>query len=283
MSKEPSRRCSKRANDAPDLERQAATRTDVSRTTRTLVWYHGRYHLPNAIQSVALAFSDGSALRVEPASRVRVVDVSRSGASVAVENGSLHVEVVHTGESRWRVIAGPITVRVTGTRFNVAWSALTEQFTLTVLEGSVTAAGSIIGAERPVTAGETLRVFVGERRLELSRAPAPAAAVSATGGARTGEPMPAGAVRRSEPARGVPSAQEPDWRVYAAQGSLRKAFAAAEASGFSEACNAASSAELLELGDGARLAGRSDRAEQALLTLRKRFARDSRRAAAAFS
>jgi len=239
-----------------------------------------------AERPLALAFSDGSALRVEPASRVRVVEVSRAGASVAVENGSLHVEVVHTAESRWRVIAGPITVRVTGTRFNVAWSALTEQFTLTVLEGSVTAAGSVIGAERPVSAGETLRVFVGERRLELARAPAVAApGLPATGGVRAVEPPRAVEAKRPEPARDEPPAEahEPDWRGYAAQGSLRKAFAAAEASGFSEACNAASSAELLELGDGARLAGRPDRAKQALLALRKRFPRDPRRAAAAFA
>jgi transmembrane sensor len=237
-------------------------------------------------RALLLAFSDGSGLRVEPASRVRVVEVTRSGASVAVENGSLDVNVVHSAESRWRVIAGPITVRVTGTRFKVAWSALTEQFTLTVQEGSVTAAGSLIGAERPVTAGETLRVFVGERRLELSRSPAAAdSAGPSTAGVRTIEPPRANEPKRSEPARAAPSAEanEPDWRVYAAQGSLRKAFAAAEASGFTQACNAASSAELLELGDGARLAGRPDRAEQALLALRKRFPRDPRRAAAAFA
>ena len=240
-----------------------------------------------AERPLALAFSDGSALRVEPASRVRVVEVTRSGASVAVENGSLNANVVHAAESRWRVIAGPITVRVTGTRFNVAWSALTEQFALTVLEGSVTAAGSIIGAERPVTAGETLRVFVGERRLELSRTQA-RCRIDGThhGGRSRGRAAPRGGAQGLRAsARVVPSAEahEPDWREYAAQGSLRKAFAAAETSGFTQACNAASSAELLQLGDGARLAGRPERAEQALLALRKRFPRDSRRAAAAFA
>jgi transmembrane sensor len=239
-----------------------------------------------AERPLALAFSDGSELRVEPASRVRVVDVDGSGASVAVENGALHADVVHTASSRWRVIAGPITVRVTGTRFHVAWSALTEQFTLAVFEGSVTAAGSIVGAERPVVAGETLRVFVGERRLELSKAPeaaasAPAASASPVAVKAPDDPQrDPGQAPRAEPSA---APREPDWRDHAAKGSLRKAFAAAEASGFSEACSAASAAELLQLGDGARLAGRPDRADQALLTLRRRFPSDPRRAAAAFA
>jgi ferric-dicitrate binding protein FerR (iron transport regulator) len=240
-----------------------------------------------AERPLALAFSDGSELRVEPASRVRVVDVDGSGASVAVENGALHAEVVHKARSRWRVIAGPITVRVTGTRFHVSWSALTEQFTLAVFEGSVTAAGSIVGAERPVVAGETLRVFVGEGRLELLKAqqavrsaPVASDSVAAVKTPEAPERPPAEAPR-AEPS--VAREPEPDWRAHAAKGSLRKAFTTAEASGFSEACGAASAAELLQLGDGARLAGRPDRAEQALLTLRRRFPSDPRRAAAAFA
>jgi transmembrane sensor len=239
-----------------------------------------------AERPLALAFSDGSELRVEPASRVRVVDVKGSGASVAVENGALHAEGVHTALSQWRVIAGPITVRVTGTRFHVSWSALTEQFTLAVFEGSVTAAGSIIGAERPVVAGETLRVFVGERRLELSKAPQAAlSAPAASASVATVKAPEAPAREPADVARAEPSAlpREPDWRAHAAKGSLRKAFAAAQESGFSEACSAASAAELLQLGDGARLAGRPDRADQALLTLRRRFPNDPRRAAAAFA
>jgi hypothetical protein len=60
------------------------------------------------------------------------------------------------------------------------------------------------------------------------------------------------------------------WRAFAKRGQLREAFTAADAAGFTETCAAASPSELLLLGDGARLSGNSARAEEALLTLRRR-------------
>jgi TolA-binding protein len=75
----------------------------------------------------------------------------------------------------------------------------------------------------------------------------------------------------------------PEWRELIRSGSLRSAFAAAEARGFDKVCGEATAAELLALGDGARLSGRPERANQALRLLRLRYPADSRRAAAAFA
>jgi len=72
-------------------------------------------------RAIPLAFSDGTVLRVEPASRARVIAVGNHGASVALENGAIRADVVHTPKSVWRLIAGPLTVRVTGTRFDLRW------------------------------------------------------------------------------------------------------------------------------------------------------------------
>lgn len=242
-------------------------------------------------RALPLNFSDGTRLRVEPSSRVRVLETDRRGASVALENGALHAEVVHRAESAWRVIAGPITVRVTGTRFDLRWSAVTEEFSVSVSEGSVIVAGSVVGSERPVHAGETLRVGVREKRLAITNS-----AETATPGPREAaaraEPPPASAgsspaprVEPSLPSGSVSSELAPkdDWRELARRGLLRKAFAAAESSGFDAACQVASPAELLQLGDAARLSGRPDRARQALLALRSRYPSDPRRAAAAFA
>src|SRR5512144_2007027 len=44
-----SRSSSSNANDAPVLDRQAATRTEVSKTTSTSQWYHGRYRSASAL------------------------------------------------------------------------------------------------------------------------------------------------------------------------------------------------------------------------------------------
>jgi TolA-binding protein len=244
-----------------------------------------------------LRFSDGTLFRVEPASRARVVAVDARGASVALESGSLHADVVHSEQSAWRVIAGPLTVRVTGTRFDVRWSASAEEFSVAVTQGSVAISGAVVGGERAVRAGETLRVFVSEGRLELASTAEPAAdeREKATGTA----PEPAPSVKGAEaplaltPDTAKPSptptpapatsSRAPDWREFARKGSLREAFAAAQTTGFDAACQAASPSELLQLGDGARLSGNPASAKQALLRLRSAFPGDSRRAAAAFA
>jgi transmembrane sensor len=246
---------------------------------------------------VPLRFSDGTLFRLDPSSRARVVAVDARGASVALERGSLHADVVHSEKSAWRVIAGPLTVRVTGTRFDVRWSASAEEFSVAVSRGSVAISGAVVGEERAVRAGETLRVFVSEHRLEL----ASTAELAAGGQAKAAGigPTPAPSVPEAEAApaltaetaepSGTPTAapaassRGPDWRQFARKGSLREAFAAAQATGFDAACQGASPSELLQLGDGARLSGNPASAKQALMRLRSAFPGDSRRAAAAFA
>ncbi len=238
-----------------------------------------------AERSVPLRFSDGSALELAPASRARVVTVDGHGASIALENGSLNAHVIHRAGGAWRVIAGPLTVRVTGTKFALRWFAASEEFMVSVSEGSVAVAGSGFGDERAVHAGETLRVFVAEHRLELTNQTPGASDTPAK--PERAVPLEASSVAPELASEARPgasaAASEPEWRQLARSGSLRKAFAAADAVGFSAVCSEASAAELLVLGDGARLAGRPDRANEALLALRKRYPGDSRRAAAAFA
>ena len=120
-----------------------------------------------AARPLLVQFSDGTRLQVDPLSRARVVDTDANGASIALESGSLSAQVVHTSHSAWRLIAGPFAVRVTGTRFDLRWDSASQRFSISVLEGSVGVAGSIVGAERPVRAGETLVASVAEARFDL--------------------------------------------------------------------------------------------------------------------
>lgn len=244
-----------------------------------------------ATRPLAVRFSDGTHLQVQPSTRARVVDIDRHGAQIALETGAIHAEVVHTNRSLWRIIAGPFTIRVTGTRFDVDWDSASEQFAIAVREGSVAVSGSIVDVERAVVAGQILRVAVAQRRLEWI-AQEQDGAESAREALPSHPEQPAPVV---QPARTVsPSSEsvsEPtvkdkgtvSWRVFAHRGDLRGAFAAAEAAGFGNECSSASPSELLVLGDGARLSNRPDRAVEALTTLRRRFPRDPRRAAAAFA
>ena len=244
-------------------------------------------------RAVVVAFSDGTVLDVASSSRVRVLDTSQHGANIALESGSIHARVVHSSHSVWGLIAGPFAVRVTGTRFEVKWEPAAQRFALSVIEGSVVVSGSIVGSERPVRAGERLVASVAQGRLELSDADSRAANVelprtelaAAESSSATAAPASAFPV---EPVNIAPDASVKElasavWRQHAKSGELRRAFAAAEASGFQNACGVGTAQELLLLGDAARLSGRPDRATEALLALRKRFPRDPRRAAAAFA
>jgi transmembrane sensor len=248
-------------------------------------------------RGVPLRFSDGTLFQLEPSSRARVVAVDAHGASVALESGSLHADVVHSEQSAWRVIAGPLTVRVTGTRFDVRWSASAEEFSVAVTHGSVAISGAVVGGERAVRAGETLRVFVSQHRLELANTTEPTASGRVKAGGSGPRPTPSVPETEAMPAlsagpagpSGTPApapalaSHAPDWRYFARKGSLREAFAAAQATGFDAACQSASPSELLQLGDGARLSGSPAAAKQALMRLRNDFAGDARRAAAAFA
>lgn len=241
---------------------------------------------------LAVRFSDGTLVRIESSSRARVVDVERHGAQIALETGAIHADVVHTKASHWLLDAGPFTIRVTGTRFDLAWDSAAERFFIAVREGSVTVSGSILGVERTVAAGQALHVWVRQGRLDWTDgdqaagepgnagaeiiATAPAAPTRTT----ASEPPPSDAPASSDAPRGRAAIS---WRTWAHRGDLRRAFAAADALGFATECANASASELLLLGDAARLSERPDRAIEALTALRRRYPRDPLRAAAAFA
>lgn len=244
---------------------------------------------------LSLRFSEGTSVRLEALSRARVVDLDAHGASLSLEGGRLHAEVVHRANSAWKVVAGPFTVAVTGTVFDVNWDPESEQLSVSVARGSVAVRDANTGAEQAVHATETLRTSSGERRFELAQGEtsatpqlspkavvAPDATLNAAGGR---EEAPLAATEEAvvpAPLR-EESARTSEWREFAKRGALREAFASAEASGFAASCASATPSDLLLLGDGARLSGKPERAVEALLALRRRFPRDPRRAAAAFA
>ena len=87
-------------------------------------------------------------------------------------------------------------------------------------------------------------------------------------------------VRR--PGAHPPASPTLSWREQAEAGRYRDAVAEAERKGWDGILREASSADLLTLAEAARYAGRADRAEHALKTLRARFGRGDDAAVAAF-
>lgn len=192
---------------------------------------------------LAATFSDGSELVLAAGARARVVTLDPRGASIALERGRLDVHVVHRAETRWRVTAGAYQVRVTGTRFAVIAPAGDDTLVVRMTEGSVEVSGP--GGVTSARAGDELHA--GPTGFTFGAPEAPVAPVA---------PAPSVEAPRA-------SVAPRDWRALAKRARYDESLAAAVAGNFGAACAELSAADVMLLGDVARLAGDVPRAEQA--------------------
>ena len=133
-----------------------------------------------AKEPIALRFSDGSIVLISPRGKAQVASVSKNGARIVVQRGVANVAVQHRSDTSWRVEAGPFSVAVTGTKFQVAWDPAGEVFVLSLGEGSVNVSGPIVGNGRAVRTGEALRIECRAKKLEVGDSatlPMPAALI----------------------------------------------------------------------------------------------------------
>jgi hypothetical protein len=202
---------------------------------------------------VDLGFSDGSQVALGPSGRARVTTIDAHGATILVERGHADVSVVPRRNGRWRVDAGPFAIHVKGTRFSFDWDPATERLDFHLHKGAVEITAPCLDGGRSLVAGESLQASCRPPRVEAS--PAPPAAVPA-----------------SEPPRAAPQAREAStsWRQLAGAQDYRGALDAALRRGFDGECRRSSPADLLLLGDVARLAGDPEHAMQAYASARKR-------------
>lgn len=129
--------------------------------------------------ALPIHFSDGSELTLAPGGRARVAQVSADGAEIALERGSLDLQVVHREKTKWLVRVGPFQVHVTGTRFEASWDPVAERCSVALHEGAITVSGPVVGQERAVRAGERIVVSPATGTLEtsqLTEAPSPTTA-----------------------------------------------------------------------------------------------------------
>jgi ferric-dicitrate binding protein FerR (iron transport regulator) len=244
--------------------------------------------------TLPVRFSDGSILTMTSASRARITDTNPEGATVLLDEGSIHAAVVHRPASRWRIAAGPFTVLVTGTKFDVAWSASDRTFDLNLHEGFVTVLGPSLpaGVERHMSPGEHLRVSVASTSTEGPTSEVETTAPDVVDNAHAPSPAspfpasssPASSSPASSRAEKIAAASlRPSWRQLAHAARYTEALAAAEADNFQTLCRRESSADLLLLADTAHFAGSTERADQAFRSVRARFVGAHEAAVAAFS
>jgi len=249
-----------------------------------------------AAAPLELQFSDGSAVTLPPRAAAHVDALDRNGATVAIEEGTLEVSVIHRTHTRWQVQAGGYRIQVTGTRFAAGWDRSSRSLTVTMHEGSVLVSGPGLKEPVRVVTGQRLRASASGADLGLENAPAPNAELEASPVAPTPSVAPS---RGPEPALAPPPTEivppterasaprgrrveavatrtaaapiNADWRVQAARAEYHEALAAAVLEGWRAECARLGADDLVLLGDVARLAGDLDRAEEAYRSARRRF------------
>ncbi len=257
----------------------------------------GAYISAPAARPVTVRFADGSTIEAAAGARLRVDEQRVAGARVLVERGRAAVQVQHRTGSAWNFVAGPFDVRVTGTRFELAWDPSGEVVELELHEGSVEVRGPLAEAPLVVRAGQRFRADLGTRSMTVgdrvqganaaSLKPEPPnanqpSAASREGATETTPSAPASATEATSARPSSSAAPSEPWPSLVARGQFETVVAKAGERGTSECEATCSASELRAVADAARYTGRSAMAEGALRALRSRFGASKEGRAAAF-
>ena len=107
-------------------------------------------------QTARVRFTDGTAIVLLERTSGAVVERTSDGATFALERGRANFDVVHRARARWRVVAGPFEILVTGTRFDLTWPDGAGVLTLDLRAGSVIVRGGAAKSGISVRAGERI-------------------------------------------------------------------------------------------------------------------------------
>jgi len=269
----------------------------------------GGYVRAKAEGGTELRFSEGSTIALDPGTSTRVTDIDAHGSRVLLESGRAHVRVTHRPAAKWTVDAGPYSVQVVGTEFDVRWSGSEELLDVQMQRGKIIVRGPLASGGLTMEAGQHLvanvkdgeifldatagsetaallpharaespePTFADEPKMEPASPTAPAEAHAAHVRPGTGRIHAAPAVA----AQG-PQGADVTWSKLIAQGDFQGVLAAAEQRGLAQTIETGSAADLTALADAARYVRRSDIARRTLLAERDRFPRGTGREAAFF-
>jgi hypothetical protein len=215
-------------------------------------------------KSTALKFSDGSEFALQPGTDARISDVNPNGGRVTLV-GAARVAIAKKPGAAWSVAAGPYTVRVTGTAFDVSWSPQEQKFELAMKSGSVVVEGPLIDGGLALKRGQRLSGGLGSQKLVVEDMKSDSAS------AATAAVVPAPNEEANAGVRSGQKAQELGWAKSVAQGNFAEVLAEAEKRGIDRTIATASLGELSALADAARYGRRTALAKRVLLAARSRF------------
>lgn len=252
----------------------------------------GGYVRAKAEGGTELRFSEGSTIALDPGTSTRVTDIDAHGSRVLLESGRAHVRVTHRPAARWTVDAGPYSVQVVGTEFDVRWSGSEEVLDVQMQRGKIIVRGPLASGGLTMEAGQHLIANAKEGEIFLDATPG-SETVAALPRARAESPeptfadepliepasptAPAGAphTAHARPGAGrvqaAPAAVDATWSKMIAQGDFRGVLSEAEQRGLAHTLETGSAADLTALADAARYVRRSDIARRTLQAERDRF------------
>ncbi len=236
----------------------------------------GKYVAPEAKEPLALRFSEGSIVQLAPGARARVARTTTHGATVLIETGGAQVNVVHRPATDWTILAGPYTVHVTGTAFNLDFEAATQRFELKMQSGVVTVDGPGLTHPVEVTSDQKFVHYVGDANFEKQDPRSTeAAAAEVANAAGEAAPETADAHRPVSSAKEAFSSREPlvktGWAAEVARGEYASVLKKANEKGWAAVLEGANTQDLMAVANAARFLGRTEASREALDALRRRF------------
>jgi len=107
-------------------------------------------------QSTELLFGDRTRVLLKSGSRLRITQLGRRGATLALEQGTVDVLVEGSRITEYQLWVGPFELLLTKGNAQATWDPMTLQLDLIVHQGYVVIAGCQFGAGRSVTSGKEL-------------------------------------------------------------------------------------------------------------------------------
>jgi TolA-binding protein len=279
---------------APRFWRSAALSFQVEHGTVS----EGGYVRPAQGSEALILFSDGSQVALNADTRARVADLRREGARMLLESGRARMHVVHRADTKWSVEAGPFTVHVTGTEFDISWASADEILDLrmhngsVVLNGPFTPAGvGVVGGQRLIADLKQGTVTLGQDTPEPETLVPPTPPVEATKEREAASSETTAEATSSEDAaadhertraRTARTHAASGWAGMVSQGQFSSVLDEAERHGFAATLSRAPLDDLASLADAARYMRRDDWARRAYTAERGRFPNSRRAHEAAF-
>ncbi|MBI5526753.1 MAG: FecR domain-containing protein [Deltaproteobacteria bacterium] len=269
-----------------------------------------RWFSNDAVSPLLAAFGDGSRVTFAAGARGRVIQSTTRDVHLLLEQGSLDADIKSAGNVKWEIDAGPFSVRVTGTAFNMRWDPVSAVLHVGVSRGTVVvfgiaghaqgltlsqgqllrAAGAVVRITPLVSAdvatGNDLRER-DEKTPDFSTRRTPkdgeSPEVAAAAAQRKPKPAaPAGATQKTAAIEAAPTPPPKPWVALYKQGKYAEAIKDASAEGFETLVGTVGVEDLWVLAESARYSRDAERSRIALNAIRLRFPESGEAKTAAF-